>query len=145
CCLDDFLGVISAHTVSQSHPSVLVQLGDSVTLKCTIEQEQLSQLLWYKQVVGQAPRAILSSSGYNSSFTLYKGFRDSRFVMQKNGTCFNLHISKVELSDTATYYCGTIDFTDLQLGNGTLLFVKGKERDAFLNVAIKENIIIVSF
>ncbi|XP_015217292.1 uncharacterized protein [Lepisosteus oculatus] len=127
CLLMCLFRVISPDLISQPRSSVMVQLGKSATLECTIEQKHLSHLVWYKQVIAQAPSCILSSFGHSNLFTLYEGLKDTRFVMQKNGTRFNLHISKVEFSDIATYYCGAIRYTDLKFGNGTILLVKDDE------------------
>ncbi|MGH0170477.1 UNVERIFIED_CONTAM: hypothetical protein FKN15_059044 [Acipenser sinensis] len=125
---EDSTDEIPAQRIVQPRLSVTAQLGESVTLECSVlrTQHKHSTLTWFKQVIGQPPRYILTDDG-QADATFYVNFKDkSRFKRQRNEKSFNLMILKTESLDMAVYYCAALEGSQVLFGNGTLLLLKGK-------------------
>uniref|UniRef100_A0A672HF87 Ig-like domain-containing protein n=1 Tax=Salarias fasciatus TaxID=181472 RepID=A0A672HF87_SALFA len=88
------------------HPSgdVPAAEGDSVTLNCTFEtSDSYPYLFWYKQHENSSPGYILKGdkrSGQNSP-----KFTTDKFDAELKDKSVPLKIQKLELSDSAVYYC----------------------------------------
>ncbi|MGH0170478.1 UNVERIFIED_CONTAM: hypothetical protein FKN15_059045 [Acipenser sinensis] len=105
--------------------SVTAQLGESVTLECSVLHTRHITLAWFKEVTGQPPVYIVKYDG-KSKPTFFDEFNDkSRFKMQSIESSFNLTILKVESSDMAVYYCAALEGTNVLFGTGTVLLLKG--------------------
>ncbi|XP_026104790.1 uncharacterized protein LOC113076361 [Carassius auratus] len=114
----------NADTVAKNHLKI-VQVGDSVNLTCNFLKDQRRSTVWVKQRVGEKPLPIVSS---------YKGLPETfenefdqhnRYFIVKDEISFNLSITDIEESDTATYYCIQL-FFKFTIGDGTDLIVKGR-------------------
>uniref|UniRef100_A0A8C9QXA8 Ig-like domain-containing protein n=1 Tax=Scleropages formosus TaxID=113540 RepID=A0A8C9QXA8_SCLFO len=103
-----------------------VQLGDSVTLDCIFSKNEIEYISWYKQSIGKRPYLIAISNKYAAEPVFYNNFNSTRFRIQMGERNNELVILKTELSDTATYYCGTRRDYGTLFGGGTFLTVKGK-------------------
>ncbi|MBN3305384.1 KV08 protein, partial [Amia calva] len=102
------------------------QLGDSVTLECFLPSQKSTYTVWFKQTIGQRPQCMATAYNYLQETTFYEEFKHNpRFTVQRERDSFHLNISRTELSDTATYYCGVMFLNHMQFGNGTFLMVKG--------------------
>uniref|UniRef100_A0A671KGE4 Uncharacterized LOC107674797 n=1 Tax=Sinocyclocheilus anshuiensis TaxID=1608454 RepID=A0A671KGE4_9TELE len=114
----------NADIVPQNHLKI-VQVGDSVNFTCNFPREQRTSTAWVKQRVGEKPLPIASSyQGLPGTFE--NAFdQHNRYFIVKDDISFNLSITDIEESDTATYYC-IQHFFKFTIGDGTDLIVKGK-------------------
>ncbi|XP_061090241.1 uncharacterized protein LOC133123748 [Conger conger] len=114
--------------VDQPNALVTVQHGDSVTLRCFHSQEFISGVSWFKQRLGQKPQIVAISLNPQSKAIFLSEFVNiTRFSAHTTEGIFNLVISQVEPSDSATYYCAITQYNDVTFGNGTTLLLTGPE------------------
>ncbi|KAK1170107.1 hypothetical protein AOXY_G9066 [Acipenser oxyrinchus oxyrinchus] len=107
--------------------SVTAQLGESVTLECSVLRSHRITLAWFKEVTGQPPVYIVKYDGQSKPI-FFDEFNDkSRFKMQNIESSFNLTILKTESSDMAVYYCAALTDSQVLFGTGTVLLLKGIE------------------
>ncbi|XP_029970787.1 uncharacterized protein LOC115405360 [Salarias fasciatus] len=96
--------------VMQPSGDVPAAEGDSVTLNCTFETTaSFPYLFWYKQQRNGSPELILqhvTGSGQNSP-----DFPTDRFDAELKDKSVPLKIQKLELSDSAVYYCALLLIT----------------------------------
>ncbi|KAK6487207.1 immunoglobulin kappa light chain-like isoform X4, partial [Huso huso] len=132
---------IPAQRIVQPRLSVTAQLGESVTLECSVFSPQHTTQAWFKQVIGQPPMCILKYDG-QADPTFFGEFNNkSRFQLQNNGSSLNLTILKVESSDMAVYYCAALKYSRVLFGNGTVLLLKGIEsRGRIIQPRISESL-----
>uniref|UniRef100_A0A671U109 Ig-like domain-containing protein n=1 Tax=Sparus aurata TaxID=8175 RepID=A0A671U109_SPAAU len=93
-----------ADRVIQPTGDVIAAEGDTVTLDCSFETSNPSPTLyWYKQEVNNFPKYILKC--FSKTVENADDFEKDRF----NATIINnsvpLKIQKLQLSDSAVYYC----------------------------------------
>uniref|UniRef100_A0A3Q3F5T6 Ig-like domain-containing protein n=1 Tax=Labrus bergylta TaxID=56723 RepID=A0A3Q3F5T6_9LABR len=83
---------------------VFASEGDTVTLDCTFETTRTSPtLFWYRQKCNDFPRYMLKS--YSDKAEKASEFQTDRFNAAINGTSVPLKIQKLQLTDSAVYYC----------------------------------------
>uniref|UniRef100_A0A8C9XPH2 Ig-like domain-containing protein n=1 Tax=Sander lucioperca TaxID=283035 RepID=A0A8C9XPH2_SANLU len=90
--------------VIQATGDVITTEGETVTLGCTFETTTGSPtLFWYKQEANDYPKYMLKCI----SKTVDKApeFQKDRFDAKINKTSVPLKIQKLQLSDSAVYYC----------------------------------------
>ncbi|XP_036452906.1 uncharacterized protein LOC118826125 [Colossoma macropomum] len=103
----------------------IAEVGDSVHLSCFSSRDTKTTIVWIKQNRGEKP-VVIATSYQHQPGIFRNGFEESgRFKTQTAAESFNLTISNLEPSDTATYYCAIIFFYDITFGEGTFLVVKG--------------------
>ena len=85
--------------LTQSQSAQAVQQGDTVSISCTASAGVYSDLQWYHQKPGQAPKLLI----YDDT-TRQSGIPD-RFSGSGSGTQFTLKITGVLLEDAGDYYC----------------------------------------
>uniref|UniRef100_A0A4W6CFY7 Ig-like domain-containing protein n=1 Tax=Lates calcarifer TaxID=8187 RepID=A0A4W6CFY7_LATCA len=78
--------------------------GDTVTLNCSFKTTRASPTLyWYKQEFNDFPKYLLKSL----SSTVYHAseIQKDRLDAERKDNWFPLKIQKLQLSDSAVYYC----------------------------------------
>ncbi|XP_055756872.1 uncharacterized protein LOC129835306 [Salvelinus fontinalis] len=120
--------------IVQPNPVMVTHRGASVNITCFWPTDVNTDVVWFKQTLGQKPLLMTStlSSGqyfYFNNFT--KDFTETEHLSVKRGVdSFNLTISKTESGDSATYYCGAMKVGKVIFGEGTVLIVKGSESNS---------------
>ncbi|XP_029309103.1 uncharacterized protein LOC115022271 [Cottoperca gobio] len=90
--------------VNQPTGDVIAAEGHTVTLGCTFETSgTYAYLFWYKQEVNDFPKYILKR--YLKTEDNAAEFKKDRFDATINKTSVPLKIQKLQLSDSAVYYC----------------------------------------
>uniref|UniRef100_A0A672H6K1 Ig-like domain-containing protein n=1 Tax=Salarias fasciatus TaxID=181472 RepID=A0A672H6K1_SALFA len=90
--------------VMQPSGDVPAAEGDSVTLNCTFETSNPNPtLIWYKQSVNSYPEYILKL--VSKKVFHAEDFPTSRFDAELKDKSVPLKIQKLDLSDSAVYYC----------------------------------------
>uniref|UniRef100_A0A3Q3FP49 Ig-like domain-containing protein n=1 Tax=Labrus bergylta TaxID=56723 RepID=A0A3Q3FP49_9LABR len=104
--------------VIQPTEDVFASEGDTVTLGCTFETtDPYPNLFWYRQKVGDFPKYILRC--YSKDINKAPEFRTDKFNAAINGTSVPLKIQKLQLTDSAVYYCA---LRPTVTGNTTTLY-----------------------
>uniref|UniRef100_A0A8D0Z7E6 Ig-like domain-containing protein n=1 Tax=Sus scrofa TaxID=9823 RepID=A0A8D0Z7E6_PIG len=94
-----FQGASCAIRVTQSPASLGASLRDTVSITCRASQSVSSELAWYQQQPGKAPKLLIHAAS-----TLQSGV-PSQFRGSGSGTDFTLTISGLQAEDVRTYYC----------------------------------------
>uniref|UniRef100_A0A3Q1EUP9 Ig-like domain-containing protein n=1 Tax=Acanthochromis polyacanthus TaxID=80966 RepID=A0A3Q1EUP9_9TELE len=90
--------------VMQPSGDVIAAEGDTVTLDCTFETSSNTRtLFWYKQEVNDFPKYMLKRGYYGDDNS--PDFQKDRFDAKLSKTSVLLKIQKLQLSDSAVYYC----------------------------------------
>ncbi|XP_036969229.1 uncharacterized protein LOC119027848 [Acanthopagrus latus] len=105
-----------------------VDVGASVTLLCSCQDNKAVMVYWYKQAVGQTPVLVSTFYKQNNNATLYDEFKNNpRFSLDTENRNYRLKISDLQISDSATYYCVGSNLYDFEFEfcDGTTVSVKG--------------------
>ncbi|MBN3318164.1 KV07 protein, partial [Atractosteus spatula] len=133
----DIADVIVDNSVSQPHQWVHAQLGDSVTLECITEAENIKTWLWLKLIIGQAPQIIVAD--YYGKKMFHEEFKsNSHWTAKNDDKSFNLTLLKAESSDTGIYYCGIQLYNTFSFGNGTFLILKGNQNTSWNRSVVQQ-------
>ncbi|XP_042292042.1 immunoglobulin kappa light chain-like [Thunnus maccoyii] len=106
CCC--FTGSSGQITVTQSPGSQSVVPGQTVSIRCKTSSNAYSNLHWYLQKPGEAPKLLIYAAT-----NLQPGVSD-RFSGSGYGTDFTLTISGVQAEDAAVYYCQSRHYINSQ-------------------------------
>uniref|UniRef100_A0A8B9GQQ6 Ig-like domain-containing protein n=1 Tax=Astyanax mexicanus TaxID=7994 RepID=A0A8B9GQQ6_ASTMX len=101
------------------------EVGGSVNLSCFTSKASRSTIAWMKQKLGEKPLLIATSYQRQPAAFYNDFYKDGRFEILIAAEHFNLSISNIEPSDSATYYCASLFIYEISFGNGTYLLVKG--------------------
>nr|XP_046184128.1 uncharacterized protein LOC124013722 isoform X1 [Oncorhynchus gorbuscha] len=105
---------------------IMANVGETVTLHCFYKGNLALYLMWYKQTMGDNPQLLSVFYKYNKNATFYHEFKgNTRFSVQSGEGMNHLKISDMQLSDSATYYCGNSYANQVEFGAGVILTVKG--------------------
>uniref|UniRef100_A0A8C9Z4R9 Ig-like domain-containing protein n=1 Tax=Sander lucioperca TaxID=283035 RepID=A0A8C9Z4R9_SANLU len=120
---------IRVSIVIQPTGDVITTEGETVTLGCTFEtSDKFPYLFWYKQEVNDFPKYMLKR--YSTSDENAPDFQKNRFDATINKTSVPLKIQKLQLSDSAVYYCALRST------------VTGNTKTLYKNLWSKDNIIL---
>ncbi|XP_065809420.1 uncharacterized protein, partial [Labrus bergylta] len=104
--------------VIQPTEDVIAYEGDTVTLGCTFETiTQNPSMFWYRQEIVDFPKYMFRC--YLKQVYKAPEFQTDRFKPAINGTSVPLKIQKLQLTDSAVYYCA---LRPTVTGNTTTLY-----------------------
>uniref|UniRef100_A0A3B1JCB9 Ig-like domain-containing protein n=1 Tax=Astyanax mexicanus TaxID=7994 RepID=A0A3B1JCB9_ASTMX len=126
-----YILVCAAYTdINQQDHLKISEVGGSVNLSCVTSKASRSTIAWMKQKLGEKP-LLIATSYQRQPAAFYNDFdTDGRFKMLIAAEHFNLSISNIEPSDSATYYCASLFIYEISFGNGTYLLVKEHPGDS---------------
>lgn len=105
-------------------PFTVAELGDNLTLICSVSGNEFGLFYWYKLNFGYVVETI--ASGSFDQISLKAQFDNSRFTVTKVGAHYFLSIRNVSKEDEATYFCQVGSAYAMRIMNGTLLAINGK-------------------
>ncbi|XP_042368494.1 uncharacterized protein LOC121962319 [Plectropomus leopardus] len=111
--------------ITQDSGVIEAKVGETVTLKCSCQGDSVTFLSWYQQSLGGKPLIISTRMRHNTEASISPGYQD-RFKVSASGQddINHLIIKDLRLSDSATYYCGILDFNAIEFGQGAFLHVR---------------------
>ncbi|XP_030001771.1 uncharacterized protein LOC115427377 isoform X3 [Sphaeramia orbicularis] len=116
------LSLIEAADVPQSVSSIVVKLGDNVSLYCPASDEERVIYL-YKQPLGRLMQTV--AVGVYGKLTANELFNDPRFSVTKKDALVVFTIRNINKDDEATYFCKVGSFFHaMSFINGTFLAVE---------------------
>uniref|UniRef100_A0A4W5RHA5 Novel immune-type receptor 9 n=1 Tax=Hucho hucho TaxID=62062 RepID=A0A4W5RHA5_9TELE len=111
--------VHSAAAQSSEMHLVTANVGETVTLHCFYKGNLALYFIWYKQTLGDNLQILSVFYKYNKNATFYHEFKgNTRFSVQSGEGINHLKISDMQLSDSATYYCGNSYANQVEFGEG---------------------------
>ncbi|KAK2900172.1 uncharacterized protein [Channa argus] len=117
--------VIQTASIVQPGGIITAEVGKNVTLECFCKNEAVTFLSWYQQGLGGKPNIISTRMKHSTEVKIYPGYEERFQVFAGNQDGINhLIIKDLRLSDSATYYCGILEFNAVEFGRGTFLNVK---------------------
>ncbi|XP_076828924.1 signal-regulatory protein beta-2-like [Brachyhypopomus gauderio] len=112
----------------QNSTLVYVNEGDNITITCIYQRDTYMHFSWYKHNFSHKPELIATIYKYDEKATFYDGFKNNtRFTLVNINDGNQLVITDLEVSDSATYYCGKAMSNLLKFGEGTKLIVKASQ------------------
>uniref|UniRef100_H2N264 Novel immune-type receptor 9 n=1 Tax=Oryzias latipes TaxID=8090 RepID=H2N264_ORYLA len=119
--------VIWAGAVKQDTGVRSVSVGENVTLQCFYENVMAMHFSWYQQPLGGRPELLSFFYKYDDPSKVDHWLQKKpRFSLQREEGINHLHISDVQLSDSATYFCGSSHSNMVEFGDGLFLSVEEK-------------------
>uniref|UniRef100_A0A4W6CVK0 Ig-like domain-containing protein n=1 Tax=Lates calcarifer TaxID=8187 RepID=A0A4W6CVK0_LATCA len=127
-----FVSSPSAHLTYLKRSTLYSQsVGESVTLPCLCQDTVAVMFYWYKQTLGQKPRMMSTFYKHNNNATFNDEFKSNqRLSLDTENGKYNLRITDLQTSDSATYYCVSSNLYDFEFCEGVTLNVK----DSSLNI-----------
>ncbi|XP_016370135.1 uncharacterized protein LOC107709975 [Sinocyclocheilus rhinocerous] len=117
------IGLTASHL---NNPPVFVKLGETINMSCSYQSQVAMHFSWYKHKLGQNPRLISTIYKYDNKARFYHNFQNSsRFSVLNDKGVHHLVIRNIQLSDSATYYCGSAYSNVMEFVKGTELIVEG--------------------
>uniref|UniRef100_A0AAY5E9L1 Ig-like domain-containing protein n=1 Tax=Electrophorus electricus TaxID=8005 RepID=A0AAY5E9L1_ELEEL len=97
-----------------------VNEGDNITVTCLYQSDIDMHFSWYKHAFSQKPELIATIYKYDTKATFYDGFKNNaRFILVIREDRNHLVITELEVSDSATYYCGNAQSNIVKFGKAT--------------------------
>ncbi|XP_059210410.1 uncharacterized protein LOC131989238 [Centropristis striata] len=130
-------------SVRQELRFVSANVGDKVTLQCFYEGDGAAWLFWYKQTLGHKPKLISSKYTFDIKSSFSHEFKNNpRFTLDTKNSAYDLNISDLQISDSATYFCATGSSFNFKFAEGTIIHVKGSGLNvpAFIHQSASETV-----
>ncbi|XP_073331347.1 uncharacterized protein [Pagrus major] len=109
--------------ITQSSGVITAKVGGNVTLECFCRNDAVTFLSWYQQRLGGKPLIISTRMKHNKKATISPAYIE-RFQVQSGESINHLTILNLRPVDSATYYCGILEFNAIEFGQGAFLNVK---------------------
>lgn len=109
--------------VTQDSGLKTAKVGDSVTLHCSCWEETVTFFTWYQQKLGRKPEMISHRMKPVIKSTIRQESNE-KFGGLGSKDSDNLTITNLELTDSATYFCGVLVFSSVEFGEGIFLHVQ---------------------
>uniref|UniRef100_A0A671LV97 Uncharacterized LOC107675589 n=1 Tax=Sinocyclocheilus anshuiensis TaxID=1608454 RepID=A0A671LV97_9TELE len=125
------IGELNCLTASHlNNPPVFAKPGETINMSCFYQSQMAMHFSWYKHELGKNPRLISTIYKYDNKARFYHNFENSsRFFVQNDKGVHRLVIRNIQLSDSATYYCGSAYSNVMEFVEGTELIVEGVKSD----------------
>ncbi|XP_041634767.1 signal-regulatory protein beta-2-like [Cheilinus undulatus] len=110
--------------VDQVSGVLTARVGENVSLKCSYQDDTVNYVFWYQQQLGGKPAIISRQMVLETQATISSAFR-GRFEVEakvKEGNNL-LIIRNIQPSDSATYFCGILEYSAIEFGQGVFLHV----------------------
>ncbi|CAM4517365.1 unnamed protein product [Leuciscus chuanchicus] len=121
-----FLLLIGLTATHLNNPPVFAKPGETIHLPCVYQSQIAMHFSWYKHEPGQNPRLISTSYKYDHNARFYHNFENnSRFSVLNEKGVHHLVIRNIQISDSATYYCGSAYSNVMEFVECTELIVEG--------------------
>ncbi|XP_078116311.1 uncharacterized protein LOC144524140 isoform X1 [Sander vitreus] len=115
------LSLIQTSEVPHQISLTMVELGDSLSLTCSVSGIEAGLFYWYKLKFGHVVQTV--AAGTFDKITLKEPFTNSRFTVTNVNAQHVLNITNVSKEDEATYLCQAGSAYIMTFINGTLLAV----------------------
>ncbi|XP_056225155.1 immunoglobulin kappa light chain-like [Seriola aureovittata] len=113
-------------SVHQERSFIAANVGESLTLQCFFDDNDLPKLYWYKQSVGQTPRLLSTLYVFTRNGSFHYEFKNNpRFTLDTGIGQNHLKITDLRISDSATYYCAKMTSIVIEFDEGATVSVKG--------------------
>ncbi|KAM7366063.1 hypothetical protein PAMP_015531 [Pampus punctatissimus] len=99
------------------------KVGGNVTLQCCYQHESVTFVFWYQQTLGSKPQLISTRMKHSREAKITPDFKERFGVFTTTEDTNHLTITDLRLSDSATYYCGILEFNSIEFGRGVFLHV----------------------
>ncbi|XP_035531210.1 polymeric immunoglobulin receptor-like [Morone saxatilis] len=110
--------------ITQDSGVITAEVGQSVTLKCLCRNDAVNFFFWYQQSLGGKPLIISTWMKHSTEATISPAYERRFQVLAEEEGINHLVITDLRLSDSATYYCGILEFNEIEFGQGAFLHVK---------------------
>ncbi|XP_018522619.1 uncharacterized protein LOC108877146 [Lates calcarifer] len=100
------------------------KVGEDVTLRCFCQNDAVTFLSWYQQSLGGKPQIISTRMKHKAEADIYPAYKDRFQVSGNQDSSNHLTIKDLQASDSATYFCGILEFNAIEFGQGAFLHVK---------------------
>ncbi|XP_034739796.1 platelet-derived growth factor receptor beta-like isoform X2 [Etheostoma cragini] len=119
------LSLVQTSEVPDRISLTVVELGDNVSLTCTVFGNEAGLFYWYKLKFGHMVQTV--ATGTFSKITSQEPFTNSRFTVTTVNAQHVLNIRNVSKEDEATYLCQAGSAYTMAFINSTLLAVNDHE------------------
>ncbi|XP_038588013.1 uncharacterized protein LOC119912858 [Micropterus salmoides] len=125
CKISQVPAVNKTSGITQDSGIITAKAGQNVTLRCFCRDDAVTFLSWYQQSLGSKPLIISTRMKHNPDVTIYPAYKE-RFQISAEGKdgANHLIITNLQILDSATYYCGILEFNAIEFGQGAFLHVK---------------------
>ncbi|XP_062300486.1 uncharacterized protein LOC134005578 [Scomber scombrus] len=125
CGLFYLSAVTESSVLTQDTGVISATVWDNVTLHCFYDSQVAMHFSWYRQTLGEGPQGLFTIYKYDKSPNVsHWSEKNPRFSVDMKEGMNHLHISNVQLSDSASYFCGISHSHKIEFGEGVFLSVK---------------------